>query len=175
MTPEAAILTWITDATGLEAYQAPLRSEQERPSTDYCTFQMINIQLPEFNSVIVEGKDDDFITKTVQSDAIVTLSLNVWKAYGYTDLMKLNHSADFWESRNILSQGNAAINELGNPQDLTGLGDTNWRDRWQMDLTFFIRFETQYDWDRLKQWEIHGQFVRVDGTGEIESIIKFPA
>lgn len=175
MTPEEAILQWITDTTGLEAYQAPLRSDRERPNTDYVTFQMINIQLPEFNLVNAEVKDADFITKTVRSDAEVTLSLNVWKAYGYEDLMKLNHSADFWESRNILNQGNAAINQLGNPQDLTGLGDTNWRDRWQMDITFFISFENEFDWHRLKQWEIHGEFMRVDDTGLIESIIKYPS
>ena len=97
MTPEEAILQWITDTTGLTAYQAPLRSDFERPSTSYATFQMINIQLPEFNLVKAVVKDADFITKTVQSDAEVTLSLNIWKPYGYEDLMKLNHSADFWE------------------------------------------------------------------------------
>ena len=175
MTPEEAILTWITSTTGLDAYQAPLRSTAERPSTDYATFQLVNIQLPEFSSIRSAEKDDDYITKTVQSDAVVTLSLNVWKEYGYNELIKLNHSADFWESRNILSQGNAAINELGSPQDLTGLGDTNYRDRFQMDVTIFVRFETQFDWDRLKQWEIHGAFVDIDDSGEINSIIKYPA
>ena len=175
MTPEEAILQWITATTGLDAYQAPIRSEQDRPSGDYCTFQIVTINVPDYDNVRAEGKDSDFITKTSQSDAEVTISLNVWKPYGYQDLMRLNHSVDFWESRNLLSQGSAAINRLGDPQDLTGLGDTNWRDRWQMDITFFIRFETEFDWNRLKQWEIHGSFTRVDDTGEIESIIKYPA
>ncbi len=175
MTPEKAILEWITSTTGLDAYQAPIRSEKDRPSGDYCTFQLININLPEYDNVRSEGKDADFITKTSQSDAEVTVSLNVWKPYGYQDLMRLNHSVDFWESRNLLNQGSASINRLGNPQDLTGLGDTNWRDRWQMDITFFIRFENAFDWDRLKQWEINGQFVSFDGSDVIESIIKYPS
>lgn len=175
MRPEAAIVKWIEEATGLVAYQAPLRSGQERPDIDYCTFQMVNIQMPDYNSTDKAERDDDFITKTISSHAIVTLSLNVWSSYGYTDLIKLDHSAEYWKSRNTLSQGNVSINEMGSPQDLTGLGDTNYRDRWQMDATLFVKFENEYDWDKLKEWQINGRFTEIDESAQIDSAIKYPA
>lgn len=173
MSFEAGILNWITEVTGLDAWQAPISNAQDKPTGDYCTFQIGAMVLSDFNQSEPGAKDADFINTVVTNNATMFLSLNVFKQGGYQDLLNLNASASFWKYRNILLADGITINRFGNPQNLTGLGDTNFVDRWQMDIEFRITTESVYDINRIKAIAFGGLFIADDGNN-INSLVKWP-
>jgi hypothetical protein len=173
MSFESTILDWITEVTALDAWQAPIESSQDKPQTDYCTFQIVSMVLSDFNQNVPEAKDADLITTVIRNNATMLLSLNVFKPGGYQQLLNLNASASFWKYRNTLAAGGITINRYGNPQNLTGLGDTNFVERWQMDIELRIVTESSNDWDRIKAMSLGGIFFADDGN-DIISMAKWP-
>ena len=174
MSIESAILTWANDVTGLEIWQSPMANGKDKPSGEYMTFQVVSVVSSEYHHVDGEVKDADFITKSATNRAKMLVSFNAFSYKGYEALIALNASETFWQHRNTLKQDGITINKLGNPQNLTGLGDTNFVDRWQMDIEFIVDLVTEYDWDRIKQIQLAGRFLRVDDTGEVVSVVKWP-
>lgn len=169
-----AILTWANDVTGLEIWQSPIDNSQDKPSGEYMTFNIVSIVSSEYHNVDGVVKDADFITKSVTNHAKMVVSFNAFSRKGYQALSDLNASETFWQHTNTLKQDGITINKLGNPQNLTGLGDTNFVSRWQMDMEFLIELVTEYDWHRIKEIQIAGRFLRVDNTGEVVSVVKWP-
>ena len=174
MSIPSAVLDWITGVTGLDTWQEPIDTDQDKPTGNYSTFKILSIVMSDFNQLDGDVKDSDYITKTVRNNAVLLLSVNVFSINGYDELSKLNLSGDYWQTRGSLAAEGITIGRLGNPQNLTGTGDTNFIDRWQMDIELRIRIETQNDWDRIQSWSLAGKFLRTDGNGEITSIIKWP-
>jgi hypothetical protein len=160
--------------TGLEVWQSPIANGKDKPTGDYITFQVVSVVSSDYHQVNGEVKDADFITKSVSNNARILVSFNAFAYKGYQALAALNASETFWQHRNTLAADGVSIQKLGNPQNLTGLGDTNFVDRWQMDVEFNVDLVTQYDWDRIKQIQLAGRFLRVDDTGEVVSVVKWP-
>ena len=173
MSIESAILQWITDVTGLSAYQAPMDNSKDKPSGDYCTFQIIAIVMSDFNQENNADKDADFIAKTTKNNALVTISFNVFSYKGYQKIVDLNASSSFWEYRKQLADEGVTVNRLGNPQNLTGLGDTNFVDRWQADIEFRVTMQNENDWHKVKAWQLGGRFISDDGN-DVISLVKWP-
>lgn len=169
MSFESTILNWITEVTALDAWQAPIDVAQDKPAGDYCTFQIVSMVLSDFNQDEPEAKDANLITKVIRNNATMVLSLNVFKPGGYQQLLNLNASASFWKYRNTLAAGGISINRYGNPQNLTGLGDTNFVDRWQMDIELRIVTESSNDWDRIRNMSLGGIFIAADGNNIIST------
>jgi hypothetical protein len=173
MSIESAIFQWASDVTGLPCYQAPISTAQDKPNIDYCTFQIVAIVMSDYNQYESQNKDDDFVLKTTSNNAVMTLSINVFSKQGYKKIVDLNASSSFWQYRSQLSDEGLTLNNFGDPQNLTGLGDTDFVDRWQADLEFRVTMQNQYDWDKIKSWAIGGRFI-ADGGGEIISLVKWP-
>jgi len=173
MSIESTIFNWASDVTGLQVYQAPITNPQDKPQGDYCTFQLINIVMSDYNQLNSQDKDADFINKTTSNNALIFVSINVFGYQAYQKIVDLNASGTFWQYRKELADNNIAINRLGNPQNLTGVDDTNFVDRWQADIEFRVTLENQYDWDKIKSWQIGGRFIADDGN-DIVSFAKWP-
>lgn len=171
---EEAIFKWVEGVTGLPCWESPVSNAGEKPAGDYATYKMVSMVMSDFNQGDAVVKDADFITKTTYNNAKMLLSLNVFSDRGYNHIIELNHSAEFWDSRNTLKDGGLSINRFGNPQNLTGLGDTGFVNRWQSDIEFMVTVETQKDWDRLKQIELNGSFTNDDATLIIDSVARWP-
>ena len=174
MSIQSALLTWITEVTNLDAWQAPIDTSKDKPEGEYCTFQIVSIVMSDFNQVDGLATSATNIEKTTKNNATLLLSLNVYAIDGFNKLAQLNASADFWRYRNLLAIEGISINRLGNPQNLTGLGDTNYVDRWQMDMEFRITTEITNDWDRITEISLAGMFLKEDGSGIINSLVKWP-
>ena len=171
---EEALYNWILSVTGLDTYAAPLNNATDKPSGDYATYQLIAMVMSDFNQNDAVVKDADFITKTSFNNATMSISVNVFADQGYTKITDLNNSSDFWESRNILKQGGLTINRFGNPQNLTGLGDTNFVNRWQADIEMRVGIENEYDWHRLKEIQLGGSFTNEDESQTVVSVSQWP-
>ena len=171
---EEALYNWMLSVTGLDVYAAPINNASDKPLGDYATYQMVAMTMSDFNHNDAVVKDADFITKTSMNNATMVVSVNVFADQGYIKITDLNNSADFWESRNILKQGGITINRFGDPQNLTGLGDTNFVTRWQADIEMRIAIENQYDWDRLKEIQLGGSFRTADDSQIIVSVAQWP-
>lgn len=174
MSIESTLLDWLGDATGLDVWQAPIDNSMDKPSGEYLTFQIASIVMSEFNQSDGEVKNANELTKTVKNNAKMLLSVNIFSNKGYAQIAQLNASSSFWKYRSDLSEAGISVNRFGNPQNLTGLGDTNFVQRWQADIEFMLTIETIYDWDRLKQIQLGGKFLIANGVGEIQSVIKWP-
>lgn len=174
MSIPSAVLNWITSATGLDTWQSPISTDAEKPAGEYSTFKILSVAMSDFNALEVAGKDADYITKTSYNNAVILLSVNVFAINGYQALIDLNASGDYWESRYALAQDGLTIGRLGNPKNLTGLGDSNFVDRWQMDIELRVKVETKKDWDRLKVIQLSGKFLRSDESGDIITVVKWP-
>ncbi|MAO24257.1 MAG: hypothetical protein Unbinned3818contig1000_49 [Prokaryotic dsDNA virus sp.] len=174
MSIESTILAWATDVTGLDVWQSPIDTSKDKPQGEYVTFQIASIVMSDFNGSEVEGKDEDFITRTTTNNAQMLISFNVFGYQAYQKIIEMNASEDFWQHRNTLKTGGISINDFGDPQNLTGLGDTNFVNRWQADVEFNIAFETKADWDRLKSISLAGEFTKIDESGGISSTINWP-
>lgn len=174
MSIESAILDWMNQVTGLEVWQAPIATSKDKPEGDYATFQILSMVMSDYNQLNSEDKDADLITKTTTNNATMLVSFNIFAYQGYNLLAKLNAATDFWQYRNILKQEGITLNRLGNPQNLTGLGDTNFVTRWQSDIEFRIAISNENDWDKIKQIQLAGRFLKTDGSAIIDSLIKWP-
>ena len=130
--------------------------------------------MSEFNQLDGTVKSSRLITKTTKNNAMILLSVNVFSVNGYDELTQLNASGDYWASRASLAAEGLTIGRLGNPRNLTGLGDTDFVDRWHMDIELRATIETQNDWDRIQEWKLAGRFFRVDDSGEIITLIRWP-
>tara|TARA_R110002153_G_scaffold51279_7_gene144193 strand:+ start:80 stop:604 length:525 start_codon:yes stop_codon:yes gene_type:complete len=173
MSFESALLDWISEVTTLDAWQAPIDVAQNKPSGEYVTFQILSMVMSDFNQNVPEDKDDDFITTTIRNNATMLLSVNVFSYGGYQKLINLNSSTSFWKYRQQLAEAGITLNRFAQPQNLTGLGDTNFVDRWQADIEFRIVAESSNDWDKLKQIALGGTFIADDGNN-INSLVKWP-
>jgi len=174
MSIESAVLTWVNEVTGLDPWQAPIDTSLDKPEGEYITFQVLSVVMSEFNHIDAKAKDAEFITKTTKNNAKLLMSFNVFSYQGYMKLALLNASETFWQHRNTLAIDGLSVNRLGNPQNLTGLGDTNFVDRWQMDVEFMISIENENDWDRLDSIRLAGEFVTQDDNDTISGLIKWP-
>jgi len=174
MSLPSAILDWISGVTGLDTWQSPIDTSQDRPSGDYATFKIVSIAMSDFNQLDGAVKDSNLITKTTKNNAVMLLSINVFSINGYDELSRLNASGDYWQTRQSLAAEGITIGRLGNPQNLTGTGQTNFVDQWQMNIELRITMGTQNDWDRIREWRINGRMGLVDDSGQVVSVIKWP-
>ena len=176
MSIESAIYTWLVNTTGLPVWQQPVDSGVDL-SGDYITFQVVNIVAGDFN-IETDGNitPTDF-TRTVTNRAELFLSVNCYVGRQSANeprniLTRLQHSSSFWQSRYDLSQDGLAINRHGNIQDLTGLGETNFVRRGQLDIEFLADISTEWQWDRLLQWQLTG--IMSDENDVVVGSLNYP-
>lgn len=165
MTFEAAIRAFLVLTSGIsDVKRAPYRGD--RPASPYATYQ-INTVAP-----MIDGYKSTYnptgSIDTRYTSAVMTVSVNAYADYGYRALSQVLASNDWWEARQTLTPAMMAFQYGGTINTLTALGDTDWRSRYQCDLTFHV--DTTHDRIRylIEQWELTGNW------GDIEITTNYP-
>jgi len=169
MTFEANILDWMEYTTGLATVkQAPYSGA--RPASPYGTFQINTVAPLQHGYKVTTIVGETSFTDRRFTQAVITVSANVYADKGYSYLTKALSSNDWWEARMKLLEGDIKLAfQYGSaPINLTGLGDTDFRSRWQSDFTFYADLTHERTRYVISQWDLAGQF------GEIQSEITYP-
>ena len=131
MTLETNIKAWLELITGMTVVQAPYSGS--RKSAPYMTYQIIGI------SPMIDGFKKSFVGSDFRrwTQATITVSVNVYADKGYQALADILSANDWQDARIALKDGGVALAFVQGspPNNLTGLGDTDFRSRWQSDLT----------------------------------------
>lgn len=169
MTIEANIRAYLLlAAPGAQVKQAPY--EGARPATPYLTYQIINVneQQNGFKATYADGKD------TLRTAAVLTVSVNAYADKGYQLLANAKALGSAWEGRTALSNGGLALSFMqgGATNNLTGLGDTGFRSRYQCDLMFHADLTHERTRSLIDEWALTGEFVTGDGD-EVPSSVDW--
>ena len=165
MTFEANIKSWLELITGVTVVQAPYSGS--RKTAPYVTFQIINV------APMVDGFRKAFVGSDFRrwTQATITVSVNVYADKGYQTCADILSANDWQDARIALREDDVALAFVQGtpPQNLTGLGDTDYRSRWQTDLTFSA--DLTHDRTRyiIDQWELAGEWATADG-GDVITI-----
>ena len=155
MTIEANIRAWLQlAAPGSDVKQAPYQGE--RPTGDYLTYQIIAVDEQEAGWKVTYSDGID----TRYTSAVLTVSVNAYAAKGYGLLANAKALGDVWEARLALKADDVALAFMqgGATQNLTALGDTGFRSRWQCDLMFHADLTHERTRYLIDQWHVDGIF-----------------
>lgn len=169
MTIEANIRQWLLlAAPGAEVKQAPYQGD--RPDTPYLTYQIINIleQQNGWRTRSAAGVD------TRYTSAVITVSVNAYADKGYQYLSNAKALGDVWEARTALRADDVALSFMqgGNTNNLTGLGDTGFRSRYQCDLMFHADLTHERTRSLINEWHLTGEF-RVGDDAVVPSSVDW--
>jgi hypothetical protein len=161
MTIEANIRAYLLlAAPGTQVKQAPY--EGDRPATPYLTYQIISVLENQngFKSTYAAGKD------TVRTSAVLTVSVNAYADKGYQLLANAKALGSAWEGRQALSNGGLALSFMqgGATNNLTGLGDTGFRSRFQCDLMFHADLTHERTRSLIDEWALTGELLVKGGS-----------
>lgn len=170
MTIEANIRAYLLlAAPGAQVKQAPY--EGERPAGDYLTYQIINVLENQngWKTTYAAGKD------TLRTSAVITVSVNAYAPKGYQYLSNAKALGSAWEGRQALTNGGIALAFMqgGGTGNLTGLGDTGFRSRYQCDLMFHADLTHERTRSLIAQWALTGQFSAADGSFVVPSSVDW--
>lgn len=151
---EEAIKDWLALITGGNIKQAPYTGP--RPDSPYFTYQIINVS-PMANGYKTTYNAMGSID-TRYTSALMTVSVNAYLDAGYAELSKVLAANDWWEARVILKDASMVFAQGSTINNLTALGDTDWRSRYQVDLTMHV--DTTHDRVRylIDQFNITGSW-----------------
>lgn len=169
MTIEANIRKWLlVAAPGVAVKQAPY--EGDRPATPYLTYQVISIaeQQTGWKRTNTAGTD------TRYTSAVITVSVNAYADKGYGYLSNAKALGDVWEARMALRDGDIALAYMqgGGTGNLTGLGDTGFRSRYQCDLMFHADLTHERTRSLIDEWALDGEFI-VDDEETVPSSVDW--
>ena len=137
------VFKWVNDAL---PDQFPglviVRAEQNgpRPNTDYVTFKVLDWTESDFDGFdkTEQGPETEFIDVLHYNRNRVTVSVNAYSEDGREMLTRLSKSKKKWEIRRELENGKVSHIRTGQVRDLTFLGDTRYRRRFQVDFIFLV-------------------------------------
>lgn len=160
MTIEANIRAYLLlAAPGAQIKQAPY--EGDRPAGNYLTYQIINVLENQsgWKTTYAAGKD------TLRTSAVITVSVNAYAAKGYQYLSNAKALGSAWEGREALRKDGIALAFMqgGGTSNLTGLGDTGYRSRYQCDLMFHADLTHERTRYLIDEWHLTGEFKAGDG------------
>lgn len=169
MTIEANIRAYLLlAAPGAQVKQAPY--EGDRPAGDYLTYQIINVLENQngWKTTYAAGKD------TRYTSAVITVSVNAYADKGYGYLSNAKALGDVWEARMALRDGDIALAYMqgGGTGNLTGLGDTGFRSRYQCDLMFHADLTHERTRSLIDEWALDGEFI-VDDEETVPSSVDW--
>jgi hypothetical protein len=150
---------WITTVTGYDD-QHVIRANQNgpRPTEPYATYQIISVNPADFAywTKVALGVDDDIET-TYRTPAMVMVSVDMYASDGITKLAELGQSKYLYNIRNIFTPSDIVLRNKRDTRDLTDLGDTRWRPRYQADFDF-AWYNTITEINQLiLEMELHGK------------------
>lgn len=169
MTIEANLRQYLLlAAPGAEVKRAPY--EGSRPDSPYLTFQIINVTENQAGWRVDHAAGID----TLRTSAVLTVSVNAYADKGYQYLANAKALGSAWEGRMALAANDIALTFMqgGATGNLTGLGDTGFRSRWQCDLMFHADLTHERTRSLIDQWALTGEF-KVDETVSVPSSVDW--
>ena len=115
------------------------------------------------------GKD------TLRTSAVITVSVNAYAPKGYQYLSNAKALGSAWEGREALRKDGIALAFMqgDNTSNLTGLGDTGFRSRYQCDLMFHADLTHERTRSLIDEWHLKGQFSAADGSFVVPSSVDW--
>ena len=168
MSHKSALKAWIMLVTGFESTQV-IQSNQNgpRPIGNYATFKIISNVGKDFDYSAREQVDADNITMHYYNQQETTVDVNIYASNGAAIHSQLGHSGYLGSVRSRLKEDQMVLIRGNTPLDLTGLGDTKWRPRYQADYRFRAGNTITESNKRIKELEISGTIESISGTIEI--------
>lgn len=159
---------WIIAVTGYGINNV-YRTDQEGPRADgdYATYKIISSNTAHWPIETREdfGSDDDVLRKFDYYRPFL-VSINVFALDGYDVLDNLANSNDDYRNRQILTNGDGLelVGLRGETQDLTGLGDTEHKQRYQATFEFrHFKQGTERN-QRILEMQVSGEIGGQDDT-----------
>lgn len=142
---------------------AVIREEQNgpRPDVEYLSFKVLDWTESDFDGFDkseIDGDDDNLAVNYFNRNR-VTVSVNAYSENGREMLSRVSKSKNKWEIRRELENDKVSHLRTGSIRDLTFLGDTRYRRRFQVDFLFLV-------WSDYL--EIRPRVKEINVTGEIQ-------
>lgn len=159
------VYDWLKAATSYDATNIIRESGiGPVPTGPFLTFGLVSVSLPDFeyktNKVAydeLDEIDDDHVTTHIYTRATYMIAVNAYSRNGFSDLSSLKLSTHNPTIRDILNDANVSIVGMSDIRDLTALGDTVHRDRFQADFSFKSNAIEEFTVDKLNEYLIGGE------------------
>ena len=167
---ESLIFDYLTAALSA-SYPGVLivRSEQGGPRPpEYVTYKVLPKVPSAFDGYekVQSEEDEDFITVTHRNRGRVTVSIQAYSEDGEDILNKARYGTKAWAPRRILMNSGASLLSGGIVRDTTFLGDTGYRRRYTVELTFLAWTEYVEERPKVKEITASGE-IRLDEQEEV--------
>jgi len=154
---------WITEVTGYpDGYVIKANQNGPRPSEvsldDYATYQIISIAPSDYSDVKKSEFNLDLVQAEYTNKSIMAVSVNVYAGNGRQIIQALLQSRYTLIVRNLLREYKAVLLGASDTRDLTELGDTEYRDRYQADYTFGIYEGVSELYEKIKEYDNNGNW-----------------
>ena len=156
---DKVVYKWIKDSVDLNFEGVTvIRSEQNgpRPEGDFVSYKVLNWLKSDFNGFKKSSIDDDDIKVNHFNRNLVTVSINVYSIYGREIVNDLTFSKNEWSVRRELMNSKVSQLSAGTVNDLTFLGDSDYRRRFQCDFKFLVWTEFDETRPKVNDLEISG-------------------
>ena len=160
MKPEF-IFDWLSTALSDYDGQHIIRALQNGPipNGDYITYSLLSVISPDYDIIVKEqiAGDSDHILQTVLSNVKLIFDINSYSNTGYQILEELKLTPHLWGCRRVLNQNNITLAGKGATRNLTYLGDTTYKPRYQAEFTFRANARLEELIDVINYWNIKGE------------------
>jgi hypothetical protein len=126
----------------------------QMPSDSFVTFGIIACVPTDYSAESKEKVNKETANKTVSTRYTVTISVNAFSNDGYLYLDRLVKSPLLESVRGIFKQNDISLIGCGGFKDLTFLGDTTFRPRFQADFSFHMFMDTEETIDLINAYYI---------------------
>lgn len=128
----------------------------------YFTYQIVSGLPSNYSNTTKVKKDpplDRFVEATYLNRNALTVSIDVYEAIdGREKLARLEQSRYLLDTRLIFQSLGMVLLGCGPIRDLTGLGDTDYKPRYQADFEFVTNSEVSESYERILEVEIDGTY-----------------
>jgi len=159
----SAMKAWLMQISELDSQHVILaRQNGPRPEGDYITFEILATTGNSFDYSSKDEKDGDFATVYFYNLKQTTLDVNIYSDDGVEIHNKLSHSNELYSIRSLFKDDDMVFISGATPRNLTGLGDTSWRPRYQSEYRFRTSNTIAEDVERIFEYDIDGIIVGID-------------
>jgi hypothetical protein len=162
---ESTIYDWLLAVSGFSSGNI-YRANQDipRPNGNIITYQVISEEKNQYPETRKASIDDHLISAIYNYFYSYTVSINIYSKTGRDTMRSLGRSFDVFSHRKILRDSGFVLLSSGSIRDLTSLGDTGYRARFQSDFVFRAIESTSEQYEKIKSFELVGNFGELETT-----------
>jgi hypothetical protein len=163
----SALHEWINEFFEMSDDDFSIRANQNgytpQPRAEYYfTYQIVSGTPSSYSNTTKVKKDpplDNFVEATYLNRNDITISVEIYEAIdGREKLAQLEQSRYRLETRLIFQPLGMVLLGCGEIRDLTELGDTDFKPRYQADFNFAVNSEVKESYERILEVEIDGAY-----------------